>query len=66
MTNREIQVSWERAEAMVERIWEAYVTGIGVEQAKRDQKSLDKWLGIVRENGYRYNGKYDAYVTLKL
>ena len=48
MTNREIALCWERARQMAERIWEAYVTGIGVEQAKKDQKSLAVWLNIVK------------------
>lgn len=65
MTNEEIALAWERAERMVERIWEAHVLGIGVEQARKDQKSLALWLSVVRENNYVYNGVYDEYVTLK-
>ena len=66
MSNEEIALAWERADRMVERIWCAYVTGIGVEQARNDQKSLALWLSIVRVNGYVYNGVYDEYVTLKI
>ena len=66
MTNREIQLAWERAEAMAERILTAYFFKIGIEQAKKDQKSLAVWLGIVRDSGYVYNGCYDEYLLLKL
>ena len=66
MSNEEIALAWERAERMVARIWEAYVTGVGTEQAKKDQKSLALWLTMVRENNYVYNGMYDEYVTLKI
>ena len=66
MTNQEIKLCWERAEQMAVRIWEAYVTGVGVEQATKDQKSLAVWLRSVRENNIVYNGCYDEYVTLKL
>lgn len=66
MTNQEIKLCWERAEQMAVRIWEAYVTGVGVEQAKKDQKNLAVWLRSVRENNIVYNGCYDEYVTLKL
>lgn len=66
MSNEEIALAWERAEHMVERIWEAHVLGIGVEQARKDQKSLALWLSVVRENNYVYNGIYDEYVTLKI
>jgi hypothetical protein len=51
---------------MVERIWEAHVLGVGVERARKDQKSLALWLKMVKEYGYIYNGAYDEYVTLKL
>ena len=66
MSNEEIALAWERAERMAERIWEAHVLGIGVEQARKDQKSLALWLSVVRVNGYVYNGAYDEYVTLKI
>jgi hypothetical protein len=66
MTNQDIILSWESAEQIVARIWEAYVTGAGIEQAKKDQKSLALWLSKVKECGYVYNGAYDEYVTLKL
>ena len=66
MTNQEIALCWERAERMVARIWEAYILGTNVAQAKEDQKSLALWLNMVREYGYVYNGCYDEYVTLKL
>lgn len=66
MSNEEIAFAWERAERMVERIWEAHVLGVGVEHAKKDQKSLALWLSVVRENNYVYNGIYDEYVTLKI
>ena len=66
MSNYEIQLAWERAERMVQRIFEAYVTGLGVKQAKKDQESLRAWLEIVRENGLVYNGCFDEYVVMKL
>ena len=66
MTNQEIKLCWERAEQMAIRIWSAYVTGVGVEQAKKDQKSLALWLDMVKEYGLVYNGSLDEYVTLKL
>ena len=66
MTNEEITLAWERAARMAERIWEAYALGVGVEQARKDQKSLALWLDIVKENGYIYNGGYDEYVTLHI
>ena len=66
MSNSEIALAWERAERMVARIWEAYVLGANVEQARKDQKSLALWLDMVREYGYIYNGAYDEYVTLKI
>lgn len=66
MSNYEIQLAWERAERMVQRIFEAYVTGLGIKQAKRDQESLRAWLACVKENGFVYNGCYDEYLTMKL
>ena len=66
MTNREIALQWERAERMAVRIWEAYVLGVGVEQARKDQKSLAQWLEMVRTEGIVYNGCYDECLTLKL
>ena len=66
MTNREIKLSWEKADRLAELIWEAYVTGVGIEQAKKHQKTLAFWLECVRANGIAYNGKYDEYVKLKL
>ena len=66
MTNQEIKLCWERAEQMAIRIWGAYVTCVGVEQAKKDQKSLALWLDMVKEYGLVYNGSLDEYVTLKL
>jgi hypothetical protein len=66
MTDQEIKLCWERAERMAMRIWEAHITGAGIEQAKKDQKSLAVWLRLVRENNIVYNGCYDEYVTLKL
>ena len=66
MNNREIALAWEKAERLAESIWSAYVTGVGVEQAKKDQKSLALWLDMVKEYGLVYNGSLDEYVTLKL
>lgn len=66
MNNREIALAWAKAERLVESIWSAYVTGVGVEQAKKDQKSLALWLDMVKEYGLVYNGSLDDYVTLKL
>ena len=66
MTNREIADAWARAERMAERIYEAYITGIGTSQAIKDQKSLALWLNIARESGLVYNGYFDEYVTMKL
>ena len=66
MTNREIAQSWERAEKMAERIYGAYITGIGTTQAIKDQKSLAIWLNIARESGLVYNGSLDEYITMKL
>lgn len=66
MTNLEIQKGWERAERLAIQIWEAYVTGIAVENARKAQKTLKVWLDLVRENGYIYNGSLDKYVVLRL
>lgn len=66
MTNREIAQGWERAERLAIQIWEAYVTGIAVESARRAQKTLKVWLDLVRENDYIYNGSLDEYVSLRL
>ena len=66
MSNKEIALAWERAADMAERIWLAYITGIGIEQARKDQQSLILWLGMVAEYGLVYNGSLDEYVTLKL
>lgn len=66
MTNIEIKEAWAKAEQMAIRIWEVYVTGIGVEQARKDQKSLKVWIDLVRENKIVYNGCYDEYITLKI
>lgn len=66
MSNYEIQLAWERAERMAQRIFEAYVTGLGVKQAKKDQESLRVWLACVKENRIVYNGCYDEYLTMKL
>jgi hypothetical protein len=66
MSNQEIALCWERAERMAARIWEAYIFGINLAQAREDQKSLALWLKMVKEYGYIYNGAYDEYVTLKL
>jgi hypothetical protein len=66
MTSKDIRQSWERAERLANRIWEAYITGVGLEQARKDQKSLALWLDMVREHGIVYNNCYDEYVTLKL
>lgn len=66
MTNKEIADGWARAERLVESIWSAYVTGVSIEQAKKDQISLIIWLGIVKEARLVYNGCYDDFVTLRL
>jgi hypothetical protein len=66
MTRREIQRAWEHANQLAELIWEAYVTGIGIDQAIKHQQSLKVWLDLVRENGYVYNGNLDEYVNLRL
>ena len=66
MSNQEIKLCWERAERMVTRIWEAYILGTNLAQAREDQKSLALWLNMVKEYGLVYNGAYDEYVTLKL
>lgn len=66
MTNKEISNAWERAERLAERIYSAYITGIGIEQAKKDQKSLTLWLQMVKEYGLIYNGNLDYFVELKL
>ena len=64
MTNEEIRLAWERAERMADRIWVAYVTGTGREQARKDQKNLAHWLGMVKEYGLVYNGIFDECLTL--
>ena len=66
MSNKEIAQAWSRAERLAENIYLAYTTGIGLEQAKKDQQSLRLWLQMVKEYGLVYNGVYDEYVTLKL
>lgn len=66
MNNREIALAWEKAERLAENIWTAYATGVGVEQAKKNQKSLALWLDMAREYGLVYNGSLDEYVKLEL
>lgn len=66
MTKREVKQAWERANRLAELIWEAYVTGIGIDRAIKHQKSLKVWLDLVRENGYVYNGNLDEFVNLRL
>ena len=66
MNNQEITLAWERAHRQAERIQEAYYTGIGVEQARKDQKSLRHWLAMVAEYGIVYNGCYDEIAALVL
>lgn len=66
MSNEEIRLGWERAKRMAERIISAYYTGAGIEQAKKDQRSLALWVGMAREHGYVYNGCYDELLGLKL
>lgn len=62
MSNYEIKLAWERAERQAERITAAYYTGVGVEQARKDQQNLRFWLQMVREYGLVYNGCYDEIV----
>ena len=62
MTNKEIARAWERAEEMAIRIQRYIWLGDGKEQARKDQKSLKVWLGIVKESGIVYNGCYDELV----
>jgi hypothetical protein len=66
MSNYEIQLTWEKAERMAQRIFEAHITGLGAKQAKKDQESLRAWLKSVKENGIVYNGCYDEYITMKI
>lgn len=66
MSNREIQLAWERAYRMAESIFEAHALGIHKEQSRKEQKSLAVWLKIVREGGIVYNGNLDEYVTMKI
>lgn len=66
MTNKEIADAWKKAGEMAERIYAAYITGVGVKQAKKDQQSLKLWLGMVKEYGLVYNGSLDEYANMKL
>lgn len=66
MSNEEIALAWERARRMAERIWEAYILGTGVEQARKDQKSLAVWIQSAQENGIVYNGCFDEVLALKV
>ena len=66
MTSREIATAWALAERKAEMIWEAYVSGVGIEQARKAQQDLRLWLDMVKEYGLVYNGNLDEYVTLKL
>lgn len=66
MSNKEIAQAWERAWRLAENINTAYYTGIGLEQARKDQQSLRLWLQMVKEYGLVYNGALDEYATMKL
>jgi hypothetical protein len=66
MTNKEIAQGWERANRLVQTILEAHYLGINKEQARNNQKSLAIWIGLIKENGYIYNGAYDEYLTMKI
>lgn len=66
MTNYEIQQCWEKAERLAENIANAYYTGIGIKQARKDQENLKLWLQMVKEYGLVYNGSLDEYIALKL
>lgn len=57
---------WNRARLCVESVWEAYVTGRELGQAKLDQQWLKQWIKEAREAGLVYNGQYDEFVLLKL
>ena len=66
MNKQEIALAWEKANCLAENIYSAYVTHIGLEQARKDQKSLRLWLQMVKEYGLVYNGSLDFYAELKL
>lgn len=66
MTNIEITQAWDRAAKMAKTIYAAYALGIGIEQAKKDQKSLAILVNMAKENGFVYNGCYDEILNLKL
>ena len=66
MNNQEIALAWKKANRLAENIYAAYVTHIGLEQARKDQKSLRLWLQMVKEYGLVYNGSLDFYAELKL
>ena len=66
MSDKEIALAWKKAERLAENIYFAYVTGIGREQAKKDQINLRHWLNMVKEYGLAYNGSLDEYANLKL
>ena len=66
MNKKEIAQAWARAERLAENIYLAYITGVGLIQAKKDQQSLRLWLQMVKEYGLVYNGNLDEYATLKL
>lgn len=57
---------WNRAGLCVESVWEAYVTGRELGQAKLDQQWLKQWIKEAREAGLVYNGQYDEFVLLEL
>ena len=66
MNNKEIALAWEKAYRLAENIYSAYITHIGIEQAKKDQQSLRLWLQMVNEYGLIYNGNLDFYAQLEL
>lgn len=66
MSPAEIAQCWKRAEQLATQIWEAYVTEVGLESAKKAQKTLAHWIKMVKEYGIVYNGYYDEYLALKL
>lgn len=66
MTNREIALAWEQVYEMAQRILRGYYFGENLLQARKDQKSLEVWLNLVKMDNLVYNGRYDYLLKLKL
>ena len=66
MSKNAISVAWEACNLLATQVWNAYVTGEGIQEAKHNQQLLRKWVEYARENNIVYNGCYDEYIELNL